>query len=83
MTIDRKAGHAERMAEDHVRGLAADAGQIDQLRHVFAEPRRRGARPRAVAMPTSERDFARKKPVDWICGSSSSVVAFASARASG
>ena len=37
----------------------------------------------SVAMPRSERDFARKNPVDWICGSSSPVVARASARASG
>ena len=34
----------------------------------------------AVAMPTSDLDLARKKPVDWICGSSSAVVAPASAR---
>ncbi len=37
----------------------------------------------AVAIPMSDFDFARKKPVDWICGSSSAVVALASAAASG
>ena len=36
----------------------------------------------ASAMPMSDFDLARKKPVEWICGSSSAVVAFASARAS-
>ncbi len=34
-------------------------------------------------MPISDCDLARKKPVDWICGSSSAVVALASARGVG
>jgi hypothetical protein len=34
-------------------------------------------------MPDSDFDLARKKPVDWICGSSSPVVAVASALAFG
>ena len=34
-------------------------------------------------MPISAFDLARKNPVEWICGSSSAAVAFASARASG
>jgi hypothetical protein len=37
----------------------------------------------AAAMPARDFDFARKKPVDWICGSSSSVVAWCSAAAFG
>jgi hypothetical protein len=37
----------------------------------------------AVAMPIRDRAFARKKPVERICGSSSAGVAVASARASG
>ena len=37
----------------------------------------------AVAMPISDLDLARKKPVDLICGSSSAVVAAASARGVG
>ena len=34
-------------------------------------------------MPMSDFDFCRKNPVEWICGSSSAGVAFASAVASG
>jgi len=33
MTIDRQAWHAQRVPEDHVRGLATDAGQLDQILH--------------------------------------------------
>jgi hypothetical protein len=36
----------------------------------------------ACAIPISDFDFARKNPVEWICGSSSAEVACASARAS-
>ena len=76
--VDRQPGHAERVPEDDVRGLAPDARQLDELlhrlRHLAAVPLDDLRRP----CPASERDFARKKPVDWICGSSSSVVAFAS-----
>ena len=83
VTIDRQARHAERVAEDDVRGLAADAGQLDERLHRRSAPRRRGVRRARSPCRASDRDLARKKPVDWICGSSSSVDARASARASG
>ena len=71
VAIDRQPGHAERVTEDDVGGLAADAGQLVERVH------RRGHlaavlldRPRWPCR-ASDFDFARKKPVDWICGSSS------------
>ena len=82
VAIDRQPGNAEGMAEDDVRRLAADAGQLGQFLHrpwnlaavMFGDGPRHAE---------SDFDFARKNPVDWICGSSSSVVAVASAFASG
>ena len=78
VAIDGQAGDAERMAEDDVRRLAADAGQAVSASIVAGISPPCSSRP-PCAMPSSDFDFARKKPVDWICGSSSAVVAFASA----
>ena len=57
-----KPGDAERVPEHHVRGLAADAGELDERLH------RRGdlaavVLDSAVAMPRSDFDLARKNPV--------------------
>ena len=74
VAIDGQPGHAERMAQHDVGGLAADARQLERALHVgrhLAAVRATSA----CAMPMSAFDLARKKPVEWICGSSSAVVA--------
>ena len=63
VTVDRQPRDAERMPEHDVRGLAADAGQLDERVHV---------RRHLAAVMLDERlrhadqrlDFARKKPVE-------------------
>ena len=80
MTIDRQARYTERVAEHHVGGLAADAGQLDERLHRVRALRRACCSAIAVAMPMSDFDLARKKPVGLMIGSSSAAVAPASAR---
>ena len=63
MAIDRQAGHAKRMAEHDVGGLASDAGELDERLHV-------GRHLAAVVLDErlrhadDRRDFCRKNPVD-------------------
>ena len=65
MGVDGDAGHAERVAEDHVGGLAADAGQGDELveraRHLAVVPL-----DQCLAQLISESVLFRKKPVGSI-----------------
>ncbi len=44
VAIDRQAGHAERVAEHDVGGLASDAGQLRRVRPSRPAPRRHGVR---------------------------------------
>ena len=80
VAIDREAGHVERMTEHDVGGLATDAGQLRRARPSRPAPRRRD-RPRARAPCRSAIGTSCGRNLStWICGSSSSGVAFASAR---